>query len=59
MSTAVLKLQKPNFLENCFLILFLLKIWIKYIFQFTIYIKKMPGVKSIGMKSIRTTVHTS
>ena len=50
---------KTQLLGKCILILFLLWKWIKYIFVLTICIKKMPGVMSIALKSIRTTILTS
>ena len=53
---------KTQLLGKCNLILFLLWKWIKYIlvlFVLIICIKKMPGVTSIAMKSIRTTIVTS
>ena len=53
---------KTQLLEKHILIIFLLWKWIKYIFVLfvlTICIKKIPGVRSIAMKSIRTTILTS
>ena len=53
---------KTKLLGKCILILFLIWKWIKYIFALfvlTICIKNMPGVRSIAMKSIRTTILTS
>ena len=54
--------QKTQLLGKDILILFLPWKWIKYIFVLfvlTICIKKMPGVMSIAMKSIRITILTS
>ena len=50
---------KNSTLEKCSFILFLIWKWIKYIFLSTICIIKMPGVKSIAMKSIITTILNS
>ena len=53
---------KTQLLGKCIWILFLLWKWDKYtfvLFVLSIYIKKMPGVRSIAMKSIRTTILTS
>ena len=51
----VLKL-KTQLLGKPIWILFLLWKWIKYTFVLIICIKKIPGVRSIAMKSIRTTI---
>ena len=48
---------KTQLLGICILIIFLIWKWIKYIFVL-ICIKKVPGVRSIAMKSIRTTIGT-
>ena len=58
MSEQVLKLLNPTF-GKMHLILFLLEKQIKYIFVLTICIKKMPGVRRIAMKSIKTTLLAS
>ena len=56
-----LKLYKPNFGENAFEYYFYFENELNthlYYFVLTICIKKMPGVTSIAMKSIRTTILT-
>ena len=53
---------EPQLLGKHILIIFLLRKRIKHIFvlfALTICIKKMPGVSSIAMKSIRTSILTS
>ena len=60
MSEAILNF-KTKLLAKRILIIFLLRKRIKYIFVLfvlTICIKEMPGVRSIAMKSIRTTILT-
>ena len=55
------EILKTQLLGKCIWILDLLWKWIKYpfvLFVFTICIKRMPGVRSIAMKSIRTTILT-
>ena len=50
---------KTQHLGKHILIKFLIWKWIKCIFVLTICIKKMPGVRSIAMKSIRITILAS